>query len=72
MQNGKSYYCDLCYKNKIIEFNGDYWHCNKLFYNEDYYHALKGMTAKEIWEYDKQKIDYLKSCGYEVLIVWGK
>lgn len=56
--------------NLIIEYNGDYWHCNPKKYNEDYYHQIKGKTAKELWDYDKDKIDLIKSNGYNLEIVW--
>lgn len=56
--------------NLIIEYNGDYWHCNPKKYNEDYYHQVKGKTAKELWEYDKNKIDLIIKNGYNLEIVW--
>jgi hypothetical protein len=56
--------------NLIIEYNGDYWHCNPKKYKEDYYHQIKGKTAKELWEYDKDKIDLIKNSGYNLEIVW--
>jgi G:T-mismatch repair DNA endonuclease (very short patch repair protein) len=56
--------------NLIIEFNGDYWHCNPKKYNADYYNQVKGKTAKELWEYDKNKIDLIRSYGYNLEVVW--
>lgn len=56
--------------NLVIEYNGDYWHCNPKKYNEDYYHQIKGKTAKELWEYDKYKIDLIRDNGYNLEIVW--
>lgn len=56
--------------NLIIEYNGDYWHCNPKKYKPDYYHQVKKKTAKELWEYDKNKIDLIKNCGYNLEIVW--
>lgn len=61
---------DFCYKNKIIEFNGDYWHCNPILYKSDYYHKVMKITAKEIWEKDEIKIQLAKDKGYDVLVVW--
>ena len=46
-------------KNLIIEFQGDYWHCNPNQYNESYFHEVKNLYAKEIWEYDKNKKDLI-------------
>lgn len=54
----------------ILEYNGDYWHCNPKKYKPNYYHQVKGKTAKELWEYDKNKIDLIKSYGYNLEIVW--
>ena len=65
------YFYDFCYlPNKIIEFHGDYWHCNPLFYNEDHYHIKKEMFAKEIWDYQEQKNDFARSKGFEVFEIW--
>lgn len=56
--------------NLIIEYNGDYWHCNPNKYTSEYYHKHKNKTAKEIWMYDKNKIDLLIEKGYYLEIVW--
>lgn len=56
--------------NLIIEYNGDYWHCNPKKYKEDYYHQVKKKTAKELWEYDKNKIDLILKNGYNLEVVW--
>lgn len=68
--SGKHFAFDFQYENKLIEFNGDYWHCNPLSYSFDYFNKRKNMTAKEIWEYDKEKIKTAESYGYKVLVVW--
>jgi len=57
---------------KIIEFNGDYWHCNPSIYKEDHYHNLKKMTAREIWNFDKIKHQAAIQHGYKVLVIWEK
>lgn len=56
--------------NLIIEYNGDYWHCNPKKYNEDYFNQKKSKTAKDIWEYDLRKLELIKSYGYNLEIVW--
>lgn len=56
--------------NLVIEFNGDYWHCNPKKYEPDYYHQIKKKTAKELWEYDKNKIDLVTGKGYNLEVVW--
>jgi G:T-mismatch repair DNA endonuclease (very short patch repair protein) len=56
--------------NLIIEYNGDYWHCNPKKYGPDYFNQKKQKTAKELWEYDKNKIDLIREKGYNLEIVW--
>lgn len=56
--------------NTAIEFNGDYWHANPKYYKPDWVHPIKKCTAKELWEHDKQKYDYLTSLGITVYVVW--
>jgi hypothetical protein len=57
-------------RKKIIEFNGDYWHCNPKFYNESFFHKIKKKTAKEIWDYDLYKTTVATSNGYSIFIIW--
>ena len=54
----------------IIEFNGDFWHCNPLTYSPDFYHPILKMTAAEKWKLDEQRTRYLESLGYTVTVVW--
>jgi len=61
---------DFVYNYKIIEFNGDYWHCNPKKYNSNYFHTYLQKFAYEIWENEKIKLDSIKKLGYEVLIIW--
>ena len=62
-------YFDFTLK-KCIEFNGDYWHCNPIKYNENYNHPVMNKRASEIWEKDKLKLNWLKNRGYKVLVIW--
>lgn len=57
---------------RIIEFNGDFWHCNPSIYSSDYFHKKKKMHAIDIWDRDNQKIEFAKSQGYEVMVIWEK
>jgi len=66
----KAYSYDFTYKKKIIEFNGDYWHCNPNIYNEDYFNKRKSLTAKQIWKYDSEKTNTANKYGYQVLHIW--
>jgi G:T-mismatch repair DNA endonuclease (very short patch repair protein)/predicted RNA-binding Zn-ribbon protein involved in translation (DUF1610 family) len=56
--------------NLIIEYNGDYWHCNPKKYSEDYYNTKKSKTSKEIWEYDKLKLELVRNLGYFTEVIW--
>lgn len=67
------YFYDFRYKNKIIEFNGDYWHGNPLFYkNDDYLNMPNGnkVLVEHKWKSDKEKINTALENGFEVKIVW--
>jgi hypothetical protein len=57
---------------KIIEFNGDMYHGNpKKYKADDYPHPFrKTITAQEMWDKDKQKIDVAIKEGFEVLVIW--
>lgn len=70
----KEYVCDIFIKelNLIIEYNGDYWHCNPIKYEPDYMHPHKKKLASQIWEDDKTRIDNLKSYGYNLEVIWEK
>lgn len=68
MQLNYSY--DFTYNNKIIEFNGDFWHANPKYNKpDDIIRGLK-ITAQEKWNIDKQKIELANKNGYEVLTIW--
>lgn len=54
----------------VIEVQGDFWHCCPTQYDEDYFHPVRGMTASEIWAYDKEKRDIVLAYGYHVLELW--
>lgn len=64
--------CDLYIPslNLIIEYFGDYWHCNPKKYSSEYINQKKQMTAKEIWDYDKHKVDLIVSYGYNLEVIW--
>jgi len=57
-------------KKKIIEYNGDYWHCNPEKYNLDFIIKQSGVTAKEVWSRDKIKLEEAKKRGFDVMVVW--
>ena len=67
-----NFICDIYIPelNLMIEYNGDYWHCNPKKYNKEYYHKIKNKTAEQIWEYDLNKVDLIKNYGYNLEIIW--
>jgi very-short-patch-repair endonuclease len=56
--------------NVIIEYNGDYWHCNPKYYKPDYFHQKKQKFAKEIWEEDQRRFNDLQAEGYKIFVIW--
>ena len=68
--NEKVFAYDFTYNKKIIEFQGDYWHCNPVLFDETFFNKVKQATAKEIWEYDRIKKQAAEHFGYKVLYVW--
>jgi len=69
----KGFYVDLLCENKIIEFNGNFYHANPKYYEENSLIRIsnnKILLAKEIWRRDEFKINILQSLGYKILIIW--
>lgn len=58
--------------NLLIEYHGNYWHCNPEIYAPDYFNKKKKMLAKEIWEYDNNKLYLAINNNYNCLIIWEK
>jgi hypothetical protein len=61
---------DFKFGNKIIEFNGDYWHMNPDIYDSDYCHPYTNLSAEEKWNFDEIKLECAIQNGYDVLTVW--
>ncbi len=69
----KNYFYDFCFNNKIIEFNGDYWHANPILFSEKEILTFPGDTkksAKDLHDYDKIKKEVANNNGYELLTIW--
>jgi very-short-patch-repair endonuclease len=57
----------------IIEFNGDRFHANPDVYSpNDMPHPFVSISSKDIWFYDKKRLEILQAKGYEVLTIWEK
>lgn len=63
------YKFDGKYNDIVIEFNGDYWHCNPLKYESTYFHPTKKIYAQEIWDFDKFKCEIVAK-QYKKFIIW--
>jgi len=57
---------------KIIEYNGDEYHANpEMFESDEYPHPFrKNVTAAEIWEKDRKKLEVAREEGFEVITIW--
>jgi len=57
--------------NKVIEFYGDYYHCNPNKYTPEYFNSKVQMSALDIWNKDRDRIHNIeKYFGTNVHIVW--
>lgn len=64
---------DYLLGNKILEFQGDYWHFNPKYYSADESrYAPNGelVFAEEIWENDKKRKIALENLGMSVKFIW--
>lgn len=57
-------------KQKIIEYNGDFWHCNPEQYESNHIHKIMNVSASYLWEKERLKIEWFEKRGYEVLVIW--
>lgn len=67
-----SFSYDLYIKNHniLIEYNGDYWHCNPLKYSKNYLNKKKNMYAYELWYNDINKKELAEKNGYKFFTIW--
>lgn len=73
--NGKNFRLDCYFKdfNVNVEFNGDIFHGNPKLYNEnDRCNPFRiDLTAKDMWEKDKNRLNLLKSAhNIDTLVIW--
>lgn len=67
--DGKTYLPDYIIDNRIIEFNGSFWHANPKYFAENDV-MQNNILAKDIWEKDKSRLAALHDAGYNVHVVW--
>lgn len=68
--NKQAYLYDMKLGNKIIEYNGDFWHSNPKLFNEDFVCPYTKRSQQEIHQKDADKIRIAKKHGYELFVVW--
>jgi len=68
--NKKQYVYDIQVNNKIIEYNGDFWHCNPARYSSEFINPRTKLRATNKWDSDRIKLQYARDQGYEVLVIW--
>ena len=56
--------------NKIIEYNGDYWHCNPKIYSSDFINKRMNRSTSDLWAKDQYKVEMANKLGYEVYTIW--
>jgi very-short-patch-repair endonuclease len=54
----------------VIEYNGDYWHCNPETWKPDDFNKSIKMYAKDKWRLDFKRKMKLKNLGYYVIVIW--
>lgn len=68
------YICDIVFPNKkILEIQGDFWHCSPIKYKADDIVNFPGgikVTASDIWKKDLKKKRRLETIGYKVFYLW--
>ena len=59
-------------ENTIIEIYESYYHADPKFYkSSDIINRYKGkLSVKDIWEIDKNREEYIKKFGYNIIIIW--
>lgn len=57
-------------KKIVVEFNGDAYHCNPKTWESDEYSTLIKMTAGQKWKKDIARYAWLRSQGYQVVVIW--
>lgn len=71
--NQQNIFVDFKYKQRIIEFFGDFWHANPAVYTEEQIcNPFEQLTAKDIRERDRIRIQLLTQKGFDILVIWER
>ena len=70
--NFRTYVFDIFIPNKnlMIEINGDYWHMNPNLYGCDHFDDSRNVTARDVWNQDKCKLNAAAAKGYNIGVIW--
>ena len=69
--NGLKYYVyDIRLDNKIIEYNGDFYHANPNLYDESFMNPKTKKSAREIWAKEAHKEKIANDNGFSILRIW--
>lgn len=68
--NRRYFMYDFKYQNKIVEFHGDYWHCNPNRFSAEVINKTTKFTAQQVWDKDAKKKQLALDNGYEFMQVW--
>lgn len=61
---------DIVIGNVVFEIQGTYWHADPRFYKENDVIERVHKTAKEIWEHDTERKNFLETFGLSVIYLW--
>ena len=57
--------------NTVVEFYGDFWHCNPRSFSESTIHPLIKLSAKDIWKKNEERMNnIMKELNCNSVIVW--
>lgn len=64
------YVYDIRFKNRLIEFDGDFWHMNPEQFDANYVHPVSKLKASDKWAIDSRKTSRAIEAGFELHRVW--
>jgi len=58
--------------NIIVEYYGDFWHCNPNVYKPGFFNRMLNMTLEEKREFDKKRLNFIQqnTNNSNILIIW--
>jgi hypothetical protein len=57
-------------KDVIIEFFGDYWHCNPSIWHPEQFNKNLKLSASEKWIIDDLRLDKILQLNYSIIVIW--